>query len=267
MRKSMRWILVSVLVLLLLGAFLLWFLKLGGGDDSSSSDQDLLMPFAAVPATENGFALLEEAAGLVQLPGADPGAAWPTRPVPDGFGSTEDAVDARDLFFRMLEGKTWDDALAGVVLERNLRVLELVAEALARPKFQVPARGLTDSVPHLKAARDAACVLAIQSQALARGGRTREAVEAALQAVRLGRRLAEGGGPLIDHLFGSAVEQTGLRAVRFLVLRLGSDETRTVMAELEWAVGLDLEDSGGGEPAWDGEGWPSRIALFCKHLR
>lgn len=230
----MRWNLVSVLVLLLLsGAFLLWFLKLGGGDDPSPSDQDLLMPFAAVPATENGFALLEEAAGLVQLPGDDSGAAWPTRPAPEGSGPEKHAVDAGDLFFRMLEGKTWDDALAAVVLERNLRALELVAEALARPRFQVPPRGLTDPVPHLKAARDAACVLAIQSQALARGGRTREAVEAALQAVRLGRRLADGGGPLIDHLFGSAVEQTGLRAVRSLVLRLGSDETRTVIAELE----------------------------------
>ncbi|MBI4603967.1 MAG: hypothetical protein HY721_18585 [Planctomycetes bacterium] len=250
MRKLAFWILSLVLVLLLLSVgFLAWFAMLGGGDDPAPNDQDLFPTFAAVPEGENGFALLRELEGLVKLPGGDPDLAWPTTIEPEQPGEALDASGPVHLLDRMLEGKAWDEILAEAILERNGRALELIAEALARPSLQVPQPALGASVSYVRDVFGAKFVLAVRAHALARAGRTGEGVESALQAVRLGRRLANCEGAWIDYMVGTGVEQMGLQALRLLVPRVGPEELHHALSELK---GLQL-NAGGLRAALRGE--------------
>jgi hypothetical protein len=231
MRKLILWSLAAIFIVA--GGLLFWRIKAGGGDDPAAGDEDLIPQIVldVVPAAENGFFALEATADLVQLPDIGSNVEWPTRPAPPEPGDEDqDAVDVADLFYRMQKGEAWDEVLAAAVLERNGRVLELITEALARPKFQIPPSAKDN---HVLAARDAAILLEFRSQALAREGRTSDAVEAAMQPIRLGRRLYGADGDLLNYLVAPALQQTGLHALRSLVPRQSPGELRRLSADLE----------------------------------
>jgi hypothetical protein len=231
MRKLILWSLAAIFIVA--GGLLFWLIKAGGGDDPSAGDEDLIpqVVLDIVPAAENGLAALNDIEDLVQMPDGWSGDDWPIRPAPPETGDeNESSVDAADLFYRMQKGEAWDEVLAAAVLERNERVVELVREALARPKFQIPPSA---TEYHVLAARDAAIFLEFRSLALARDGRTSDAVEAAMQPIRLGRRLYGADGDSLNYLVAAGVQQIGLRALRSLVPRLGPGELRRLSADLE----------------------------------
>lgn len=197
------------------------------GSDAVFDDSDLQPVRIVVPEKENAFPLLEEAAALLRWP-SDAGENA-------GASGRNEGWDGRRAEKLML-GEAWDDDFVAQLLDQNQRSLDLLQQALQRPRLQVPPAGHWDEErPHLAHWKDLNQLVLIRARKLFREGRQEDAFEVAFSMVQLGYRMQDAGGPVIDYLVGAGVKLRSLIRLQAMVTEsaLHSDELRTWIKTVE----------------------------------
>ena len=239
-------------------------------DEPPPDDADLLPDRAEVPDDRNAFTLYAQALEVLQWPGYTP----PPRQgdeestggpdvLADGKISGEElevliaeaerkeqdpaarAIREKDERLQgMVGGETWDEALAGEVLEANRETFRLIDEARSRAAFQLPAiRDFAADAPGLSGFLSLSHAVCLRIQDRFREGDEAGAFEEAVALARLGHRIQCGGGTLVTCLTGSAVQRIGHNLFADLVSRT------SLPAERLAALGRRLkefEDAGPG---------------------
>ncbi len=161
------------------------------GDGPPPDDADLMALPAEIPEHENGLAALVGASELLQ---------WP------------DDERAQATLSDMARGAAWDDAVAAQLLADNSLALDAFARAARAKALQSrPIRDIGADVPDMLGWIRLAEASAIRSLAAARAGDAQTAVEAALDAVRVGRLVAGNpNGALLAGTSGLRIGSAGL---------------------------------------------------------
>lgn len=151
--------------------------------------------------------------------------------------------------------RPWGDDLAKLRpwVKRNEPVLALLREAAKRPECRFPVFSRTGELqmlfaalmPQLASMRELARFCLIRGHEFEGAGRTRQALECYLLAIRLGRKMI-GDGFLITDLVGIAVEAIGLKATAECLDRTDADA-----ATLAW-LAKSLDEVAARPLSWRG---------------
>ncbi|HEU4428850.1 MAG TPA: hypothetical protein VFT98_08850, partial [Myxococcota bacterium] len=202
--------LAIALLLLFGGAIAL----LSRSDGDPPDDADLMQTAAPIPEHENGYVTLQAAAALVQ---------WPD----------SDALD--DRLLGMSSGADWDAELASRAVADNERALETFARVARNPAFQSPP-GPQPALPPALGGVQLARLLAIRARSATKGGDPAAAVEDALLALRVGKRIgADPHGGFLSGQLAMFVGNLALDAIADALpsLELDAAGTRALTRELE----------------------------------
>jgi hypothetical protein len=176
-------------------------------------DQELQLPRADIPAGANAFDVLQT---------ANSHRWWP---------------DTRSQQLDDLTRDTnWDDALASTVLASNRETLAGWDTAAKLPDFQVPEISNFDySFLYLPNWRELAQVAEVRVNYLSHHGQDKEAFDEMMTIVKLGRRMQNAHGPLIDYLVGLAVNSMGLNQMRYWAgkAQLTADQLKDYIRQLQ----------------------------------
>jgi hypothetical protein len=157
-------------------------------------DQELQFPRASIPEGSNAFDILQTAASHLW---------WPEK--------------QGDQLVNLVSDTNWDAALAGTVLASNREALAGWDAAAKLPDFQVPESDFNDLVPYLADWKKLAQVAVVRENFLLHNGQDKEAFDQIMDHVRLGQRMQNAHGPLIDYLVGTAVRSMGLSQMQHWV--------------------------------------------------
>ena len=161
-------------------------------DESRPDDSFLRLERLAVPDSENAFVCLQAAAGAIYRPD-----------------------DSRDTVERLLDGDTWDDAVARDFVDRNAKALAALDKALQCRHFQVPAiTGADTLLPYIDDWNKLSGICRVRASMLSHAGKQEEAFGALLQLVEFGHRVQGCGGALIHYSVGSRMKEKALAAIR-----------------------------------------------------
>ena len=186
--------LVTLAILVLLGAVCGALGWLATRDDPPPEDADLRVHREVIPDEENAFTCFEE---------ADKAVTWP------------EGADTRYAVAEILDGGAWDAALVEKTLEENRRALGLWEQGLARARFQTPAAtSINTPTPYAGQWLTLAKVASLRSLSLAKTSRPEEAFEEAMKVVQFGHRIEGAKGCLVVWLMGAMVKQLGLDRLR-----------------------------------------------------
>jgi hypothetical protein len=163
------------------------FLMVRSSIPATVNDKELQFPRASIPAGSNAFDVLQKAASHLW---------WPEK--------------QRDQLYNLASNTNWDDAFAATVLASNREALAGWDAAVKLPDFQVPESSFGDLTPYLAEWKQSAQVAEIRENVLLHNGQDKEAFDKILDHVRLGQRMQNAHGPLIDYLVGTAVRSMGL---------------------------------------------------------
>jgi hypothetical protein len=194
--RRVMWAL-GILLILILSAVTAAWLFLRGTDEPPPQDGDLAPKLPELPEGENALPLLIAA-----------GSPWFPK-------------ELREEISSMASGENWDQALAGRVLEMNRGYLDAFDKLLAGPlsfRFPPPA-GLSNEWGYLTDLRNGFYILLLRAQAAFRAGREQEALDGAIQALRLGHAVQEAGGTVDHYLMGKAIKSMTYRAILKCIAR------------------------------------------------
>ena len=163
------------------------FLMVRSSIPATVNDKELQFPRASIPAGSNAFDLLQTATSHVW---------WPK--------------EKSDQLDDLLRNTNWDDPLASTALANNRETLAGWDAAAKLPAFQVPESNFNDLAPYLAEWKQLAKVAELRENVLLHNGQDKEAFDKILDHVRLGQRMQNAHGPLIDYLVGAAVHNMGL---------------------------------------------------------
>ncbi len=181
----------SFLMLLGLVISLVLFLK----DDPPPNDSDLIFTYSKIPDEENGFLILQQAVAALDR-------------TDEEIGKIAD----------MAADEAWDAAAAADLLKRNEQALQLWAKALGYERIQVPeVKGYFALLPYLSKRRDLACLVSVKARLLAREGKGKEAFDLAMSIVRMGYKLEDDDGCLINYLVAIAIKAIGMHRLKALI--------------------------------------------------
>lgn len=204
---------IKFLFLVLLGCFVLCyiFLMVSPAFTPKVNDSDLAVARKEVSVEANGFNALEQVANK----------RW----WPDEYSQE---------LGELARGTNWDAELAVVVVTNNEAILKAFDQALKALEFQVPEYQFSNDVSYLSEWRSVGQIAAIRAQQSFRTGKEQDAFAQALDVVRLGNRMQNGGGPIIHYFVGEAVRGLGLSAINSWVAdtKLSSDQLKQVAADL-----------------------------------
>jgi len=170
------------------------FLMVRSSIPATVNDKELQFSRASIPAGSNAFDVLQTAASHVW---------WPK--------------EKSDQLDDLLRNTNWDDALASTALANNRETLAGWDAAAKLPDFQVPESNFNDLMPYLGEWKQLAHVAELRENILLHNGQDKEAFDRILDHVRLGRRMQNAHGPLIDYLVGTAVRSMGLNQMQHRV--------------------------------------------------
>jgi len=198
-KRRKRIVIGSIVLVPLLALFVLWAFV----DSPAPDDADLRLAYERIPDEENAFTYLDQAVAALD---------WP-----------EEYYEKKRVEDLLLEDG-WDDALAADIVGRNESLFEMLDQALACPRFQVPEINSFDThLPYLAPWRAIARLGAIRAELLFRQGREKEAFDQALQVVHFGDRIHDCRSSLVGWLVGNAVEVAGLKQLREMLGRTHLD--------------------------------------------
>lgn len=204
---------IKFLFRVLLGCFVLCyiFLMVSPAFTPKVNDSDLAVARKEVSVEANGFNALEQVANK----------RW----WPDEYSQE---------LGELARGTNWDAELAVVVVTNNEAILKAFDQALKALEFQVPEYQFSNDVSYLSEWRSVGQIAAIRAQQSFRTGKEQDAFAQALDVVRLGNRMQNGGGPIIHYFVGEAVRGLGLSAINSWVAdtKLSSDQLKQVAADL-----------------------------------
>jgi hypothetical protein len=180
---------IFIVILLLYG-----FLMVRSSIPATVNDKELQFPRASIPAGSNAFDVLQTAASHLW---------WSEK--------------QSDQLYNLVRDTNWDDAFAATVLATNREALAGWDAAVKLPDFQVPESNFGALTPYLAQWKQLAQVAEIQENVLLHNGQDKEAFDKILDHVRLGQRMQNAHGPLIDYLVGTAVRSMGLNQMQHWV--------------------------------------------------
>ncbi|KKU51922.1 MAG: hypothetical protein A3H69_06065 [Candidatus Sungbacteria bacterium RIFCSPLOWO2_02_FULL_47_9] len=204
--KKKKWkkivlIIAGVIILLVTTViFLPGVLGLFAKDVPPINDSDILLKKISVPNSENAYFDLTKLNNNLYEP----------------EGKSE-------LVVNMAAGKSWDEAVAEEIVTRNSEFFEYFAEAARKSKFQDPvsadpAKMTPNAVlPSLNSWRRMARLSAIRAMFLAKQGKDKEAIEEALNSVKIGQKIQESQVLLIEYVVAILMKGTGLEAIQRIV--------------------------------------------------
>lgn len=134
----------------------------------------------------------------------------------------------------LTRGTNWNAELAMMVITNNESSLMAFDEALKATEFQVPEHQFTDDGSYLSDWKSLGQIAAIRAQQSYRAGKEQEAVAQALDLVRMGNRMQNAGGPIINYLVGEAVRAMGVNAIRGWLAdtKMTSEQLKQLAADL-----------------------------------
>jgi hypothetical protein len=154
-------------------------------------DSDLAIATPSIPDAENGYTVLS-----------------------NGLSALWQPEDIEDEIANMALGTNWNQQLATTVIASNRFVLDALDAALRAPAFQAPKLNLDPSAYKRVEWRAAARLACLQAEQSFREGRELEGYRCALDVVRLGGRLQESNGGIVDYLVGCLIRSLGLETIR-----------------------------------------------------
>lgn len=176
------------------------FLNLSAKDIPPINDADLLLKKVIVPDSENAYFDLIKLDKIIYEP----------------EGSSNIILD-------MVSGKVWDEKIAEEIVSRNIQAFVIFAEAARKPKFQDPASSdpanMTPNtvLPSMNTWRKMARLSAIRAMHLFRQGKDKEAMDEALNSVKIGQKIQESQVFLIEYLVAMAMKSVGLETLHKVV--------------------------------------------------
>ena len=219
--KKIIYALPGILGTLILGLLVSVYLLniFWGRDIPPIDDSDLWLSKVEIPKEENAFYLLEQAGKKMYLP-----------------------LEKRELFFKMAEGKEWDDAFAEELVTNNEEVFQLLEEAINLPYFQLPGFedpkkvDFTTSLPDLARLREIARLNSIKSRYLLVNGNEQEALDFIFKTIKMGQIIENSPRPpLISYLVGKAIKEEGLKGLILMLphLTLSPEILKNYINQLE----------------------------------
>ncbi len=221
--KKRKWkkivlIIVAIIIFLFLFVnFLPSVLGLFSKDIVSIDDSDLRLKNITVSQSDNAYFDLVKLENIIYEP-----------------------AEKSNVILDIVAGKTWDDNLAEEIVSRNSQAFGYFSEAAHKSKFQDPA--FTDPskinfstvLPSMNNWRIMARLSAIKALYLARQGKDKEAMDEALNAVRIGQKIQDSQVPLIEYLVAIAMKGIGLETVQKVIVssKLSSTELSQYNQEL-----------------------------------
>jgi hypothetical protein len=157
---------------------------------AASYDADLQIRYEDVPADKNAYNALDEMYEKVYIPDTD---KW------------------QDI----MKGDAWDNNYVREVLERNKEAYSLFTQALDTEYFQVPeyTDGLEQLLPYVLNWREMALLWDVKSEYEFVQGNTGEAIDIALNNIKLGARASEAKGGLIEQMISLVIVDIGLNRI------------------------------------------------------
>ncbi len=216
--KKIYCILTSAIVIVLFVLFLPSILGIFSKDIAPINDSDLQLKNITIPEADNAyFDLIKIEDGLIHEPA----------------GKDQQIQD-------IIEGKDWNEYLVQEIADRNSQALEYFAEAARKPKFQIPAYAdpskitISTVLPSLNNARRMGQISALRAIYLSRFGKSKEAMDEAMNAVRVGQKIQDSQAPLVEYLAAMSMKNAGLKTVQRIIAlsRLSNEELNQVNQEL-----------------------------------
>lgn len=221
--KKKKWkkvilIIIGVAVLLIaVIIFLPSFLNFFAKDIPPINDSDILLKKVNVPDNQNAYFNLIKLDKIIYEP-----------------------EEKSELVINMATGKAWDETVAEEIVSRNVEAFGHFAEAARKPRFQDPASADPANIspntvlPSMNTWRRVARLSAIRAMHLANQGKDKEAMEEALNSVKIGQKIQESQAPLIEYLVAIAMKDVGLEAIQRTVSssKLSSAELTNYAQEL-----------------------------------
>lgn len=161
------------------------------------NDADLQLHQVTIPDSDNAYFDLEKIKDVIYFP-------------------SENSQIIRD----MIDGKTWDDAVAEEIITKNAQALIYFSEAASKPLFQDPALGDLENysfdaaTPALATWRQVAQISAVNAIYLAKQGKDKDAMDQALLSAQIGQKIQESQSSLIEFLVALAMKELGLETLQ-----------------------------------------------------
>ena len=157
---------------------------------AASYDADLEIKYENIPAQKNAYHALEAAHEKIYIPDDE---KW-------------EAIEDED---------DWDSDYVADVLDRNKEAYNLFKQALDVEYFQVPeyTDGLAQFLPYLFDWREMALLWDVKSEYEFKQGNTDEAIDIAINNVKLGARMTEAKGSLVEQMIGLVIIDVGLERI------------------------------------------------------
>jgi len=185
---------VGLMLFVLLALVTVFLIIFALNDTPPPEDADLRITFEKIPDEQNAFTAFNLAVENL---------SWPEN-------SKEE-----DRLTDLLKDDGWDQALADDILAQNEGLFDTIERGLACPRCQFPeGTRYSTPLPYLSPLRTIARLGAIRAEHLFRQGKQKEALEQAMQVIRLGARMQNGRGCIITYLVGVASKEIGHRPFR-----------------------------------------------------
>ncbi len=169
-------------------------------DLAAVNDTALHLEMFAVPETGNAYYDLEKAAEALVYPSASV--------------STDNAVEA------MITGTSWDGVLVEKLITENREALKQFSDAANESMYQNPSLvdpttfGPNSKIGNLGAWRRISHLSVLNALMLSRDGKIKQAVDSALDGVRVGELMERSQETSIEYLAALSFKKTGLTALQ-----------------------------------------------------
>lgn len=124
---------------------------------------------------------------------------------------------------KMVNNKTWNQALADEIVSKNKEAFELFSNAAKKPKYQNPSAVKPENIkydmalPPLNEWRKLSNYSVIKALDLSKKGRSGEAIEEALNSAYIGQKIQESQVLTIEYLIAIVLKENGLETVQEIV--------------------------------------------------
>lgn len=136
----------------------------------------------------------------------------------------DEPKDTAQTILDMVAGKTWDAKFAEEIISRNAQAFAIFSVAAQKPRFQDPATADPENItpnmaiPPISSWREMARLSAVRALFLAQQGRDKEAIEEALNPVRIGQKIQESQPVTVEYLLAMGMKNVGLETVQKILV-------------------------------------------------
>ena len=212
-------IILAIAIFLIIGViFLPNFLSIFSKDIASIDDSDLKLQKVLILDKDNAYFDLIKIKDVIYEP-----------------------EDKSQIILDMVAGKAFDIKLTVELEVKNEKAFEYFNQAVKKPKYQNPEIAdpkkitpFTD-LPYVGFWRKMARLSAIRSFYLSKLGKDKEAIDEALNSVKIGQKIQESQVSFIEYLVAASMREIGLETLQKIIpsIQLTSKELKQYIQELD----------------------------------